>query len=345
MSTYINRKNALLATAILIAILIIALGRSTITYYFSSATNAPTTLYIPTEGIYQGVIDSLERSNVLVKPKRFKRFADNKNLENKLRAGRYEIKKGDTYADIIRKIERGMQSPVKVTFNNARTIDRLAALVAPSLEADSATFLRTFTNDSIAKSYGFTPSSMIAMFIPNTYEFYWNTSPEKFVQKMNKEYEKFWNSERKQKLKELGMSRTEATTLASIVYEETKKSDEMPRVAGVYVNRLKRKIPLQADPTVKFALGDFSIKRVLHKHLTYDSPYNTYVYAGLPPSPICMPSIKAIDAVLGYEKHNYVYFCARPDFSGYHNFAETLDLHNKNARAYARALNKLNIYK
>ena len=180
------------------------------------------------------------------------------------------------------------------------------------------------------------------MFIPNTYEMYWNSSADDFIRRMKKESDRFWKS-RDAKLARTGLSRDEATTLASIVYEETKRKDEMPVVAGVYINRLKRGMPLQADPTVKFAVGDFSIKRVLYAHLDVDSPYNTYKYSGLPPGPICMPSIAAIDAVLDYADHDYLYFCAKDDLSGAHNFAKTLADHNRNAAAYARALNRLKI--
>lgn len=341
----INKKIVLGAAGALCLIVFIVLGCSVLSYRFAAATNEKTVLYIPSDAQYQGVIDSLERSGVMKNMSKFKRYAGRKDLEHKFRAGRYEIRKGATYANLIGKLIAGTQSPVKLTFNNIRTIDRLAAAVARTLEADSVTFLRAFTNDSIVASYGFTRGTFIAMFIPNTYEFYWNTSPEKFVQRMKKEYDRFWNQERMKKLEQAGLSQSEAIVLASIVYEETKMNDEMPRVAGVYVNRLVRKMPLQADPTVKFAIGDFSLRRVLRKHLDYDSPYNTYMYAGLPPGAICMPSIKAVDAVLNYEKHNYYYFCARPDFSGYHSFSVTLAEHSRNAQAYSRALNKMRIYK
>ena len=180
------------------------------------------------------------------------------------------------------------------------------------------------------------------MFIPNTYELYWNCSSDEFLSRMQRENERFWQS-RERKLARTGLNRIEAYTLASIVYEETKRTDEMPRMAGVYINRLKRGMPLQADPTVRFALGDFSIRRVLNKHLEVDSPYNTYRHPGLPPGPICMPSIAAIDAVLDYENHDYLYFCAKDDLSGSHTFARSLAEHNRNAQAYARALNRRGI--
>jgi UPF0755 protein len=178
------------------------------------------------------------------------------------------------------------------------------------------------------------------MFLPNTYNFLWNTDPVQFLDRMKKEYDAFWNDNRLQRLKAIGLDRFEVVTLASIVQEETFKSDEMPRVAGAYMNRLKKGIKLQADPTVIYALGDYTIKRVLHRHLTVNSPYNTYKYAGLPPGPIRIPSIQAIDACLNFEKHEYLYFCAKEDFSGYHNFARTYGEHLVNARKYQRELNR-----
>jgi UPF0755 protein len=181
------------------------------------------------------------------------------------------------------------------------------------------------------------------MFIPNTYEFYWNTSAEKFVEKMAEEYKNFWNEDRKAKAEKMGLTQSEVSTLASIVEQETQKNDEKARIAGVYINRINIGMPLQADPTVVFAVGDFTIKRVLNSHLRIDSPYNTYLYAGLPPGPICIPSVSSIDGVLNYEKHNYLYFCAKEDFSGYSNFASTLSQHNVNAQKYHRALRKAGI--
>ena len=210
---------------------------------------------------------------------------------------------------------------------------------------DAAKTEREATTWAIAEAekYGFKPEEMIGMFIPNTYEVWWNITPEGLTERMKKEYDNFWNEERVAKLARTRLTQKEVTTLASIICEETRMTDEMPTMAGVYINRLRRGMLLQADPTVKFAIGDFTIRRVLNRHLEVDSPYNTYKYAGLPPSPICMPSIKGIDAVLNYKESNYLYFCAKEDFSGYHNFARTLSEHNQNARRYANALNRAGI--
>lgn len=340
----INKKISIIAALLLTVIIVIIVGWSAVSYRFSVAAGSDAVIYIPTASSYEAVLDSIESSGTLIDPSKFKRFAQSHELDRRFRPGRYQIKKGATYAGIIRRISGGMQSPVRVTFNNIRTIDRLAATLARSLEPDSLTFLSAFTNDSIIEAHGFDQATFIGMFIPNTYEFYWNTTPKKFIERMDREYKKFWSEERMTKLSDTGLTRDQAITLASIVYEETKMSDEMPRVAGVYINRLGKGMPLQADPTVKFAMGDFTLRRVLTKHLSYDSPYNTYANTGLPPGAICMPSIKAIDAVLNYERHKYIYFCARADFSGYHNFAINLADHNRNANAYTSALNKLKIY-
>jgi UPF0755 protein len=196
---------------------------------------------------------------------------------------------------------------------------------------------------AFAREVGTDSLQLFSLFIPNTYEFYWTVSPEDFVRRMRKEYDRFWTPERDAARRRSGLSRDEVMTLASIVTEETNKADEMPRVAGVYINRLRKGMPLQADPTVKCALQDFSLRRILHKHLRTPSPYNTYLNKGLPPSPIAMPSVAAIDGVLNFENHDYLFFCARPTFDGYHSFARTYGEHLANARAYSAELNRRNI--
>lgn len=311
-------------------------------YRFGRATAAAGVLYVPTGAGFGQLMDSLTAGGLLADPAAFARIAAGRGLDKSLKPGRYQVQAGMTNAALINRIRGGMQSPVRVTFNNIRTADRLAGVVSRQLEVDSLTLLRALRSDSVAAAYGYTVATFPGMFLPDTYEMYWNSSAGDFLDRMKRESDRFWER-RADRLAASGLSRDEAMTLASIVYEETKKRDEMPRVAGVYRNRLRIGMPLQADPTVKFALGDFSIRRVLFKHLGIDSPYNTYKHAGLPPGPICMPSIAAVDAVLNAEKHDYLYFCARDDLSGYHNFARTLAEHNRNAQAYARALNRLNI--
>jgi UPF0755 protein len=200
--------------------------------------------------------------------------------------------------------------------------------------------MELFNDNEFLKKHHLNNKTIFTIFIANTYIFNWNTSAEQFFERMYKESEKFWNGNRTKKLKELNFSRLNAITLASIVEMESYRKNERPIIAGVYLNRLKKDMLLQADPTVIFAVGDFTIKRVLKKHLEFDSPYNTYKYSGLPPGPICIPSISSIDAVLDYDKNNYIYFCAKEDFSGYHNFATTFAQHINNAKKYQRALNK-----
>lgn len=312
------------------------------TYYLGRAIDSDAVLLVPTGSDFATLVDSLESKKVLHNPKRFERWARSRGLDSSINPGRYQLKAGTSYASLINVLKSGRQTPVRVTFNNLRTPERLAGVLARKLEPDSLTWIKALTSDSLAKPYGLTSQTLFTLFIPNTYEFYWNTTPEAFLQRMKKESDRFWAS-RESKLARCGLSREEVYTLASIVYEETKRGAEMPRVAGVYLNRLRIGMALQADPTVKYAVKDFTLRRILHSHLEVDSPYNTYKYPGLPPGPICMPSIDAIDAVLDYEDHDYLYFCAKDDLSGAHVFARTLDEHNRNARAYARALNRRGI--
>jgi len=246
---------------------------------------------------------------------------------------------------IVNKLRAGEQEPLDVTFNYARFKEDLAGKVSRYIQADSLSILQLFDDKKKIEEFGFTPETFKSMFIPNTYEFYWTTSADEFAARMKREYDRFWNETRRQKAKAIGLTPVEVTTLASIVQEETVKSDELNRVAGLYINRLKRGMLLQADPTVKFAVGDFSLRRVLNVHLEIDSPYNTYRNAGLPPGPINFPEVSAIEAVLDYEEHNFLYMVAREDFSGYHNFSRTLAEHNRHAARYRAALNERRIWK
>jgi UPF0755 protein len=247
---------------------------------------------------------------------------------------------------LLNKLMRALQDPVRLTLSgNIRSNERLAVLLSRYVEADSVKILLSLNDSLTTADYGFTPTTIMGMFIPNTYEVYWNTAPDALLKRMKREYDNFWTEERKAKAEILGLSLQEVTVLASIVYEESLKNDEMPRIAGVYMNRLKKKMTLDADTTLKFAAGDFTLRRVLDRHKLIDSPYNTYKYAGLPPGPICVPPPAAIDAVLNYDRHDYFYFCARPDLSGYHNFAKTLSQHNQNAHNYQQMLNKNRIYR
>ena len=269
----------------------------------------------------------------------FRYYADKLNLTERMKEGKYLLSEGESVIRIVRRLVLGEQTPVKLIVGEARTLPQLAGKLAKQIKADSTTLLAAMRNKHIRRDLGFVKDSTIAMFIPDTYEVYWNISPEKLLYRISREYSRFWNEERTAKLERCKLSKYEVMTLASIVYEETKIPAEMRMIAGVYINRLRGKIALGACPTVKYAMGDFELKRILHKHLTYRSPFNTYINRGLPPAPICVPSIEAIDAVLNYAEHKYLYFCARPELDGCHNFARTLSEHNVNAQKYAKAIN------
>jgi UPF0755 protein len=301
-------------------------------------------LNIPTGSKFSDVTKLLIEKRYLIKKESFEWLAKKKKYSNHIKPGRYRLKDRMSNNELIRLLRSGKQEPVKISFHNIRKIDQVAGIAGKHLEADSILVLKLFQADTFLNNYGFDSKTAIAMIIPNTYEFFWNTNAEDFIKRMFKEYNKFWNYQRDEKAKEIGMTRVQVMTLASIVEEETNIDSEYPIIAGLYINRLRRDMPLQADPTVKFALGDFSLKRLLHKHTEFKSPYNSYIYKGLPPGPISMPSIKAIDGVLNYTNHNYLYMCANSDFSGSHVFAKTLMQHNQNAEAYQNALNKRKIY-
>lgn len=309
--------------------------------FHGNAVRAEHDLYVSRRADYAALTDSLMPS--LRHRWAFRIYAKRLNLANRFQPGHYVLHPGMSVKEVVRMLKLGEQSPVRVTVNNVRTPAQLAGKLARQLDTDSVSWFVTLTNKDMAASVQFDSLTFFSMFIPDSYEFYWTVSPESFVRRMRREYDRFWTPERDSLRKRANLSRLEVMTLASIVYEETRKTDEMPRIAGVYLNRLRKRIPLQADPTVKYALQDFGLRRILYRHLKYPSPYNTYVHRGLPPSPICMPSKSAIDAVLRFEQHDYLYFCARPTFDGYHNFARTLREHSANARAYSAELNKRKI--
>lgn len=309
--------------------------------FHGNAVRAEHDLYVSRRADYAALTDSLMPS--LRHRWAFRVYAKRLNLENRFQPGHYRLLPGMSVKEVVRMLKLGEQTPVRVTVNNVRTPAQLAGKLARQLDADSVSWIETLTNKEMAVSVQFDSLTFFSMFIPDTYEFYWTVSPENFVRRMRREYDRFWTPERDSLRQRAKLSRVEVMTLASIVYEETRKTDEMARIAGVYVNRLRKRIPLQADPTVKYALQDFGLRRILYRHLKYPSPYNTYIHRGLPPSPICMPSKSAIEAVLRFEQHDYIFFCARPTFDGYHNFARTLREHNANARAYSAELNKRKI--
>ncbi len=308
-----------------------------------TADGNPVDLYIPTGSDYEQVKTLLANTSCLVNEKSFNWVAKKKELLNNIHPGHYVLKNGMNNNQLVNMLRGGLQTPVKVTFNNIRDVDQLAGRIAKQIEADSTSISQRLHNQDYIGQLGFNSRTIPALFLPDTYEFYWNTDAEGFVNRMFQEYNKFWNEERKQQAQAKGLTPIQVSTLASIVNKETNMSDEMPRVAGVYLNRLKNNWLLQADPTLIFAWNDYTIKRVLDRHKEIESPYNTYKYAGLPPGPICIPSITAVKSVLNAEDHHYFFFCAKEDFSGYHNFAKTLTEHNHNAAKYQQALNQRGI--
>ncbi len=300
---------------------------------------------IPRGTTFKQLQDKLAKERIVNDLVSFSFLAKLKDLDTNVKNGMYLIKANMTNIELINLLRSGSQTPVSLTFSNARLLEQLPKILTKSLEIDSAELAPILLHDSTAAKYGFTKETFISMFIPNTYEVYWTLTPEALLDRMKREYDNFWTEERKQKAEDLGMTQIEVSTLASIVQGETNKMDEAPSIAGVYINRLNRRIPLQADPTLVYAIGDFSIRRILNKDKEFESPYNTYKYYGLPPGPINMPSIPALDAVLNYDEHKYLYFCADANFSGYHVFAKTLREHNINARRFQRALNLQRIYR
>ncbi len=260
------------------------------------------------------------------------------DYDKSIKPGRYALDKNMTNLQAIRLLRAGKQEPVNITFNNVRLISDLPEKITSNLMISPAEFDTALIKFIDSNEHGFNQQNIISMFIPNTYEVYYNISAEGLVERMHDEYERFWNNDRLTKAKAMGLTPKEVSTLASIVQAESIKKEESPIIAGLYYNRLEKGIALQADPTLVFAVGDFTLKRVLNEHKEVESPYNTYKYAGLPPGPINMPTIHSLDAVLNYEDHNYLYMCAKEDFSGYHNFASNLRDHLNNARRYQRQL-------
>jgi UPF0755 protein len=260
-----------------------------------------------------------------------------------MKTGRFAVTPGMNNLDILKMLRRGTQEPVRITFNNIRFIDDLAERLSEQLMVGNDELMALLGDSEYCRSMGFTPQTVHAMFIPNTYEIYWNVSAENLLLRMKREHTAFWTNTRVLQAQKIGLSPFQVSILASIVEEESAVANEFPVIAGLYINRLHKGMPLQADPTVKFALGDFTLQRILNEHLTVDSPYNTYRHTGLPPGPLRIPSITGLEAVLNYKEHNYLYMCAREDFSGRHNFASTLSEHNRNADRYRAALNRLGI--
>jgi UPF0755 protein len=358
LTAFLNTKYNVSRLRVLLMLGALALGvcAGVLCYFYYELykpnVNAPAEgvlIYIPTGATRSEALGEIIKSCAIKNTATFVRAAERLKYggeSGKIYSGCYKITPNMGNKRLIRMLASGVQTPVELTFHNVRTRQRLAGAIARQIEPDSVALLQALTDEAVASSFGFTAESFMAMFIPNTYEVYWNVSVDNFLKRMYKEWNSFWQSNnRYQRLERLGLSRVEAVILASIVAEETQKVDEMSTIAGVYLNRLRRQVALQADPTVRYAVGDFAIRRVLRTHTQIQSPYNTYRRQGLPPGPICTPSPAAIDAVLGYEKHSYMFFCAKADFSGYHVFSQTFAQHASHATAYQRALNKMKVFR
>ena len=340
-----NRRKSIIWIVSILLLLVITVVIFTYTLVFKPTELTETVyIYIDENRNYEDVVSQLREKEALPNEDIFRILADRMNYPNMVKTGRYAIEDGMTMPEIIRRLRSGSQAPLNLTFNNIRTMENLAGRLSSQLMVDSVSILNVLNDTSLAAKHGFNEHTFGAMFIPNTYEVYWNTSIDNLINRMKKEYEAFWNTQRREKAANLGLTPIEVTILASIVEEEATYADEYPIVAGLYINRLNKGMRLEADPTVKFAVGDASLRRILFKHLEVESPYNTYKIDGLPPGPIRIPSTTSIEATLSPTLHNYIFMCAKDDLSGRHNFAVTHAEHARNARAYQRALNERGIY-
>ena len=301
--------------------------------------------YIPTGSSYEHIKEMLDNDSIVSNINTFERVAQRKNYPARVMPGRYLVIEGMSNNALVNLLRSGEQAPVRLTITNIRTVEELAVSLSLQIELDEKTVFETLTDSATIAGSGLTTPDIKLLFIPNTYEVFWNINEKQLIARMQREYNAFWNERRLARAAEVGMTPEEVGILASIVQSETNKQDEMATIAGVYMNRLSRRIPLQADPTIVYALGDFTINRVLNSHLEIDSPYNTYIYAGLPPGPINLPEPATIDAVLNFEQHDYLFFSAKADFSGYHVFARTYREHLRNAREYQQALNERRIFR
>lgn len=336
-------KKKIFITFVVLAVSVALAGVWAYHNFFSPAVGERFSVVLRSDESYEEMIAKVER--YIEHDLAFEFYAKYINLDEGIEAGTYRFDAGMSAISVARVLKFGSDNSVRLVINNARTPEALAGKIAMQIYADSVSVLSALRNDELIKEFGFdSAEAMFSIFIPNTYEVYANVSPEALVRRLKQESDKFWGDEsRRKKLDRSGLTPYEAMTLASIVHEETNAKQEMARIAGVYINRLQRGMLLQADPTLKYAAGDPTIKRVLNKHKDINSPYNTYMYLGLPPTPIAMPDMAAIEGVLNYEEHDYLYFCARPEMDGRHNFARTLKDHNRNAAAYHRALDRMKL--
>jgi UPF0755 protein len=334
-------------------ILVFTVTLSSFSFYFWQVVTAPNILvdqesrfiYIPPDASFKNVQDILYNGNYVNDLVAFSFLAKLMDFDKFVKPGRYLLKRDMSNREAIRYLRSGKQEPVNITFNNVRLLADLPPKICANIYLKPEIFKLKLEDSTVWLNYGFNEFTFKCMFIPNTYEVFWTINSDELLDRLFYEYNRFWNNERKAKADSIGLSPVEVSILASVVQAECKMSDEAPVIAGLYLNRLKKNYLLQADPTVVYANGDFTINRVLNTHKEIDSPFNTYKYPGLPPGPINAPGIMYLDAVLNYDDHNYLYMCAREDFSGYHNFANNLQQHLNNARKYQQALNREGIYR
>lgn len=297
-------------------------------------------VYIHTDYTTEQAYEALAQSGYIRSPRALKKAMETMDFK-KVHPGSYVLKRGMNNKQIVRMLAAGLQSAVQLRFESLRTKECLAAKLAEQVEPDSFHIIRFFNDAEALKPYGLTPENVMTVFIPNTYQVYWATSPEKLLERMIRENKKFWNDERMAAAARIKMSPKDIYILASIINEESHQLKELPRIAGVYLNRLRKGVQLQADPTVKFATGNFALKRILFSHTRINHPYNTYIHKGLPPGPICIPTLDALNAALHPESHKYMYFCAKPELDGYHNFSVTHAQHERYAAAYRAMMDKM----
>ena len=314
-------------------------------YLFSDLSKSTQTeyVYIDSDDTQDSVFSKIQPIANAIPMSGFATLVRHSGYADNIRTGRYAIHPGEGALTVFRHLKNGLQSSVNLTIPEVRTIDRLAGVLSRKLMLDSAEVANHLGDSTYCARRGYDTATVAALFVPNTYDIYWNVSLDRFMERMEKEYNKFWNSDRRGKAEAMGMTPVEVATMASIIDEETANNAEKPMIAGMYYNRLKADMPLQADPTIKFALKDFALRRIYNKLLHIDSPYNTYRNEGLPPGPIKIASIAGIDAVLNHVQHDYLYMCAKEDFSGTHNFARTYQEHLQNAARYTKALNERGI--
>ena len=337
-----SKKRGIGVYALTIGILILVVILGYILFWPVGKSGTAQYLYIDNDDTEDSVMEKLQPLTSESAVATIKLLSKAMDYGSHIRTGRYEI---GTHGALMtfRQLRNGNQTPISLTIPSVRTTDRLAEEVGKHMMFSAAELADSLKDEDVCKRYGFTTNTIPCMFIPNTYDLYWNIGVGKFLERMKKEYDRFWSKERQEKATAIGLSPVEVITLASIVDEETSNNGEKPMVAGMYINRLHIDMLLQADPTVKFAAKDFAAKRIYNSMLSIDNPYNTYKYKGLPPGPIRIPSVAGIDAVLNYTHHDYLYMCAKEDFSGTHNFAKTYTEHQANAAKYIKALNERGI--